>query len=222
MARIQRQLSNHIVILGFGTSGSEAARELRDRGISPKCIVVVEPSPARIAEAEELGFNVLQGDATRDELLTDIRVGDAQAILVSAGRDDSSILIVLTARHLAPKVPISVVIRNADNELLARQAGADTVINPVSFTGFLLAGSAQGAHTADYISDLATISGAVHLNERPILPEEVGHSIDDLTGRGRGLRIYRKGQPYGFWEEEAQNLQLGDLIVEVVPTVDRE
>lgn len=222
MARIQKQLSNHIVILGFGTSGSEAARELRERGIPPQSIVVVDPSPTRIAEAEESGFNVLQGDATRDELLTDIRVGDAQAILVSAGRDDSSILIVLTARHLAPNIPISVVIRNADNELLARQAGADTVINPISFTGFLLAGSAQGAHTADYIADLATISGAVHLNERPVAPEEIGQSIDHLSGRARGLRIYRNGTPFGFWEPEAQKLELGDLVVEVLPTVDHE
>ena len=60
----------------------------------------------------------------------------------------SSILIVLTVRHLAPKVPISVVVRAADNELLARQAGADNVINPVRFTGLLLAGSARGAHIA--------------------------------------------------------------------------
>ena len=43
-------------------------------------------------------------------------------MLVSAGRDDTSILMVLTVRHLAPGVPISVVVRADDNELLARQA----------------------------------------------------------------------------------------------------
>ena len=50
--------------------------------------------------------------------------------------------------------------RNEDNELLARQAGATTVINPVSFAGLLLAGSTDGAHIADYIADLASSSAA--------------------------------------------------------------
>src|SRR3546814_9756907 len=75
-------------------------------------------------------------------------------------------LIVLTVRHLAPRVPISVVIRTQDNELLARQAGANNVINPVSFTGLLLAGSAQGAHVADYMADLASVGGRVQLDRK--------------------------------------------------------
>ena len=123
---------------------------------------------------------------------------------------------VLTVRHLAPNVPISVVIRTQDNELLARQAGANNVINPVSFTGLLLAGSAQGAHVADYMADLASIGGRVQLRERPVAAEEIGRSIDQLATGGRGLRIYRAGKPYGFWEAEAQRLERGDAVVEVI------
>ena len=143
-------------------------------------------------------------------------------MLVSAGRDDTSILIVLTVRHLAPKVPISVVIRAQDNELLARQAGANNVINPVSFTGLLLAGSAQGAHVADYMADLASIGGRVQLRERPVAAEEVGRSLAQLASGGRGLRVYRAGTPYGFWEPQAQRLEHGDFIVEVVRCDDNE
>jgi hypothetical protein len=36
--------------------------------------------------------------------------------------------------------------------------------------------------------------------------------------RGLGVRIYRDGKPYGFWEPEAQALHPGDCIVEIVPT----
>ncbi|SNS80574.1 potassium channel family protein [Sphingopyxis indica] len=217
MARIQAKLTNHIVVLGFGISGSEAVKELIARGTDPADIVVIDPSNSRIAAAEEMGCNVLQGDASSDETLLDVRIAAAQTVLVSAGRDDTSILIVLTVRHLAPQVPISVVIRAQDNELLARQAGANNVINPVNFTGLLLAGSAQGAHVADYMADLASVTGKVQLNERPVHPEEVGKSLDALASGGRGLRIYRGGRPYGFWEAEAQNLKLGDLVVEVIP-----
>ena len=217
MARIQAKLTDHIVVLGFGVSGGEAVHELIARGTDPACIVVIDPSRQRIDAAEAMGCNVLEGDASSDETLLDVRIAQARSVLVSAGRDDTSILIVLTVRHLAPKVPISVVIRTQDNELLARQAGANDVINPVSFTGLLLAGSAQGAHIADYMADLASVSGKVQLNERPVRPEEIGKSIDELASGGRGLRIYRGGQPIGFWEAGAKSLQSGDILVEVIP-----
>src|SRR5690606_18731194 len=156
MARIQKQLSGHVVVLGYGVSGSEAVAELIARGADPHTIVVMDPSERRLQLAEELGCNVIVGDATRDDDLRAVRIDRAKSVLVSAGRDDSSILIVLTARHLAPDVPISVVVRAGDNEFLAHQAGADNVINPVRFTGLLLAGSAQGVHLADYLADLAS------------------------------------------------------------------
>ena len=222
MARIQAKLSNHIVVLGFGISGGEAVRELIARGTDPACIVVIDPSRGRVGAAEKLGCNVLEGDASSDETLLAVRIAEAQSVLVSAGRDDTSILIVLTVRHLAPDVPISVVIRTQDNELLARQAGASNVINPVSFTGLLLAGSAQGEHVADYMADLAGVGGRVQLRERPVSPEEIGRGLDALASGGRGLRVYRGGTPHGFWEPEAQRLEAGDMIVEVIRCEDSE
>ena len=144
MARIQEQLDDHVVVLGYGVSGSQSVGELIERGVDPHCIVVIDPSEERLADAEKLGVNVMAADATRDETLKSVRIDRAQSVLVSAGRDDTSILIVLTVRHLAPDVPISVVVRADDNELLARQAGANNVINPVRFTGLLLAGSVKG------------------------------------------------------------------------------
>jgi voltage-gated potassium channel len=222
MARIQKQLTGHIVVLGYGVSGSEAVAELIARGTDPECIVVMDPSEERLQLAGELGCNVIAADASRDENLQAVRIDRAATVLVSAGRDDASILIVLTVRHLAPKVPISVVVRAADNELLARQAGADNVINPVRFTGLLLAGSAQGSHIADYLADLASVSGRVQLIEREVLPEEIGRGLNDLATGGRGLRLYRNGGATGFWEDEAGALEAGDIVVEIRPTCELE
>ncbi|GMN03876.1 potassium channel family protein [Erythrobacter sp. MTPC3] len=218
MARIQEKLSNHVVVLGYGISGSQSVEELIERGTDARNIVVVDPSEERLREAEKLGVNVMAADATRDETLKAVRIEEAQTVLVSAGRDDTSILIVLTVRHLAPKVPISVVVRANDNELLARQAGANNVINPVRFTGLLLAGSAKGAHIAEYLSDLASVTGRVQLVERVVQEGECGGSIAELSTGGRGLRIYRNGRAIGYWEEECQSLQEGDVIVEIVAT----
>ena len=222
MGRIQEKLSGHVVVLGYGVSGSQSVRELIDRGVSPEQIVVVDPGEDRLAEAEKLGVNVLCADATRDDTLRAVRITNAQSVLVSAGRDDTSILIVLTVRHLAPDVPISVVVRAEDNEVLARQAGANNVINPVRFTGLLLAGSANGTYIADYLADLASVSGRVQLVQRVVTEAECGCSLDALQSGGRGLRVYRNGRAIGFWEDECERLQAGDVIVEIVPTTPSE
>ena len=221
MARLQRTLSNHIVVAGYGTSGSESVDELIARGAEASNIVVIDCEAETLERAEALGCAVLQGDATRDKTLSAIHIDRAKALIVSAGSDDTSILITLTARHLAPALRISVAVRNEDNELLARQAGATTVINPVSFAGLLLAGSTEGAHIADYIADLASSSGRVQLNEREVTAEECGKPLSAIA-KGLGVRVYRDGRPYGFWEPEAASLCSGDCIVEILPTATTE
>lgn len=221
MARVQKTLSGHIIVAGFGTSGSEAVDELIARGAKASEIVVIDCGLEALVRAEDLGCVILQADATRDKTLQAVHVERASAMIVSAGRDDTSILITLTARHLAPDIPISIAVRNEDNELLARQAGATTVINPVSFAGLLLAGSTHGTHIADYIADLASSSGRVQLQERAVRQEECGKPLSAIA-KGLGVRVYRGGRPFGFWEPEAALLCEGDTIVEILPTSVRE
>jgi voltage-gated potassium channel len=221
MSRIQASLTGHVVVAGFGTSGAEAVDELIARGTPASDIVVVDCTAEALERAESLGCAVVQADATRDKTLQAVRIAAARAMIVSAGGDDTSILITLTARHLAPELPISIAVRNEDNELLARQAGATTVINPVSFAGLLLAGSTQGLHISDYIADLASSNGRVKLSERTVTDEECGMPLTALA-KGIGVRIYRDGAPYGFWEPEAQALRTGDCIVEILPTAEKE
>jgi voltage-gated potassium channel len=221
MAQIQKRLTGHVVIAGYGTSGSETVAELIARGTDPSCIVVIDPDEEAIAGAEAAGCAVLHGDASRDKTLEAVRIAAARVMIISAGRDDASILICLTARHLAPELRISVAVRAEDNELLARQAGATTVINPVSFAGLLLAGSAHGPNIADYIADLASTHGRVRLAEREARPEEYGKPLSGIA-TGLGVRIYRDGQPIGYWEPACENLRAGDRIIEIVPSVGAE
>lgn len=221
MARIQKTLQNHIVVCGFGETGSEAVQELIARGTDPREIVVIDQDEEALAHAHQLGCTVMAGDATRDEFLEDVRIKTARSVIAASGRDDTSILVVLTVRHLAPHVPISVIIRAKDNELLARQAGASNVINPINFAGLLLAGSVQGEHIADYLTDLGSVTGRVALQERPVTPAEIGKPMSDIT-TGLGVRIYRDGRPFGFWEKETRSLEAGDQLVEIVPGQDPE
>jgi voltage-gated potassium channel len=216
MSVIQNRLHDHVVVAGYGISGQEAVRELIARGTDPAGIVVIDERETALAAAEACGVAILQGDATRNWVLEAARIDRARAVIVSAGRDDTSILIVLTARRLAEEVPISVVIRSDDNEALARQAGANTVINPASFAGLLLAGSTHGPHIADYMADLAAADGRVALHEREVKAEEIGKPLSAIT-TGIGLRVYRDGVAHGFWDDVARGLQAGDQLIEIVP-----
>jgi voltage-gated potassium channel len=215
MKLIQNRLHGHVVVAGYGTSGGEAVAELLRRGTKPEDIVVIDSRQQALESAEALGVNYLCGDASRNAVLEAATIARARAVVISAGRDDTSILIVLTARQLSPDATITVVIRSAENEDLARQAGANSVINPVSFAGLLVAGATQGSHLPEYMRDLATAEGRVALNERPASPDEIGQPLSAIA-TGVGVRIYRGDQCIGFWEEGAKVLQAGDTIIEIV------
>ena len=217
MKRIQRTLRDHIVVAGFGTKNNRAVRELLRLGADESDIVVIDPSEERLEKAKALGCTVLKGDATNDETLKAVHIERARLLIISAGRDDTSILVCLTARHLAPDVRISIAVNADDNEIPAKRAGADVVVNPLDFAGLLLATTHGGQHIADYLADLASRQGKVQLIERPVTAQEVGKSLSDIS-EGLGLRIIRDGTAYGFWRPQVEKLQPGDMMMEIVPT----
>ena len=218
MKRIQRTLRDHILVAGYGTKNSRAVQELIDLGAEPNDIVVIDTDEARLEKAKALGCTVLKADATRDETLRAVHVERAKLLIISAGRDDTSILICLTARHHAPNLRISVAVNAEDNEIPAKRAGADVVVNPLDFAGLLLATTHGGQHIADYLADLASREGKVQLIEREVRPDEVGRPLREICA-GLGLRIIRDGTAYGFWRPQVEKLQPGDLVMEIVPTV---
>ena len=218
MRRIQRSLRNHIVIIGYGIKNSRAVRELFELGAEPSNMVVVDSDEGRLQIAKSLGCTVLKADATREETLRAVSVDQAKLVIISAGRDDTSILVCLTTRHLAPDVRISLAVNHQDSEAPARLAGANVVVNPLDFAGLLLATTQAGEHIADYLADLATMGGRVRLIERNVRQDEIGKALKDLP-EGLGLRIIRDGTPYGFWRPQVQKLEAGDIIMEIIPTV---
>ncbi|GGZ24788.1 potassium channel family protein [Asticcacaulis endophyticus] len=218
---IRQGLNNHIIVYGYGATGEAAVTELLRQGVKPQEIVVVDQSPARIEAATERGVTGIEGDATMNAVQDAACIKTARAVIISTHRDDSTVLIVLSARQMNPHVSISAAVRAAENEDLMRQAGAGNVINPVSMGGHLLARASEGRHVVEYITDLASADGKVVLREREITAKEVGKSLDALT-TGKGVRICRHGKIYGYWEAETHALQAGDVIVEIARTHSHE
>jgi len=215
MRNIQRTLEDHIVLAGFGRSGQCALEELLAAGTDPATIVVIDPDQERVDLAKAAGVAAMREDSTRDEVQKAVQLDRARTLMVSCGRDDTSVLTVLTARHLAPSLRIAVAIRNFDNEAVARKAGADIVVNPVSFAGLLLASTSRSDHIADYLSDLATSEGRMKLRERTVAEREVGKLLSEVSG-GRALRIYRGSDILCPDDAEPPRVEAGDTIIEIV------
>lgn len=215
MDLVRHGLKGHVIICGYGRSGSAAVSELLARGHSPERIVVVDEDSSRLRLAEELGIATVEGDATHNKVLEIAKVTVASNIIVCPGRDDTAVLIILTCRRLAPHAGIAVSIAAIENELLARDAGASIIVNPVSFGGQLLAQCTAGPHVADYVTDLVTRGGRIELRERAVRPEEIGMSPRDVTG-SQIVRVYRADRAIEVTQTDAQHLLAGDWVIELI------
>jgi len=215
MGRLQKMLDGHTIVCGYGTTGTEVVAELLCDAISPEAIVVVDTDADRLFLASAQGLGTVLGDATHNAILEAAAVTRARAVIICPSRDDTAILIALTVRRLAPEAKSVISIRAAENEVLALDAGAAVIINPVNFAGRMLAGALRGTHVTEYVNDLITANGRVKLQERLVRPDEVGLSLRDLAD-GIGLRIHRGEQTLGVWDEGAKLLCEGDKIIEVV------
>jgi voltage-gated potassium channel len=218
MARIQRGLVDHVVVAGFGIKNRRAVEELLRLGTAARSIVVLDQDEEQLSCAEAYGCNVMRADATRDETLKAVHLERAKLLLISAVRDNTSISICLTSRHVAPNVRISIAVNEKDNEAIAHRAGADVVVNPLDFAGLLLATSKSGQHIAAYLADLASGAGKLPIFERPVYPHEIGRGLKDIEG-AVALRLIRDGEPFGFWRPQAAELKSGDVVMEIRPTV---
>ena len=71
-------------------------------------------------------------------------------------RDDTAVLVTLTAREIAPKAKIAAAIREADNAHLLRQSGADSVVVSSETAGRLLGIATTTPTVVEMIEDLLT------------------------------------------------------------------
>ncbi|MGB7405929.1 MAG: potassium channel family protein [Pacificimonas sp.] len=217
MRSVQKTLQSHIIVAGYGTTGSSAVHELMENGVKASNILVIDPSADALERAIGVGCTTLEGDATRNATLQMANIERAASFIASGGRDDTTALLVMSARQLNEELTISAIIKSEENEFLVKKAGADTVINPIALGGHLLARAAMGSHVTDYIQDLVVASGRVQLIERTVEIGEVGGPLTSCKG-GLAVRIIRGPRYIGFWEPEAQSIEEGDVIVEIVPT----
>jgi voltage-gated potassium channel len=132
IARIQ----DHIIICGAGRVGRRLAVEVAARNIP---VLIIEQDTAKAQWAIEQGFPVIIGDATSEVVLSQARLGHARGLASAVTSDAQNVYIVLTARGMAPKLPI--VTRASDEHAESKmvKAGANSVISPYAYAGLRMA-----------------------------------------------------------------------------------
>ncbi len=196
MRRMQAKLEDHVIVCGFGHSGACAAHELVVRGMDRKQILIVDVNRDVLEAAAEHGFIGILGNATQEETLKEAMLASARALFVCTNRDDTNVLVVLTARSLAPQIRIIARVEEAENEKLLRQSGADATILPSRVGGILMAGSLETTVLANYVMDLISATGRIVLVEREVRPEEIGLLPAELDVLA--VAVIRGGQEMGI------------------------
>jgi voltage-gated potassium channel len=216
--RWRKTVKDHTVVVGFGVKGRSAVRALIDQGTPPDQIVVVSTSASEVDEATALGTIGVIGDATREDVLRDAAVPEAQRIVVATDRDDTSVLVTLTARRLAPTATLVASARESQNSVVLRQSGADVVIPTSESAGRLLGLSIVSPVAGHLVEDLLEPREGLEIVERAITTSELGVSPESLQKhRDLVLAVVRNGEIHRFDQGTVTILQKGDRVVVVRP-----
>ncbi|MBB4982326.1 MULTISPECIES: potassium channel family protein [Streptomyces] len=212
--RWRSTLRDHTVIVGFGTKGRSAIQTLCATGLRKDQIVIVDPSTKVIETANADGFVGVIGDATRSDVLLRAEVQRARQIVIATQRDDTAVLVTLTARQLNKGAKIVAAVREEENAPLLRQSGADAVITSASAAGRLLGLSVLSPSAGTVMEDLIQQGSGLDLVERPVTKSEVGKSVRE-TG-DLVVSVLRGHRLLGYDDPAASPLQLMDRVITIV------
>jgi voltage-gated potassium channel len=200
--KIQRwrsRVRNHTVVIGYGTKGRTAVAAMVGDEVAPADIVVVDENATALERAKSAGLVTVHGDATKSEILRLASTQHAKSIIVATDDDASAVLVTLTARELAPNAKIIAAAREAENQHLLRQSGADSTVVSAETAGRLLGLATQTPSVVEMMEDLLTPSAGFALAEREVTPKEVGgsprHLTDLVLGVVRDGRLLRVDEP---------------------------
>jgi voltage-gated potassium channel len=212
--KIQRwrsRVRNHIVIVGYGTKGRTAAAAMIGDEVAPADIVVVDEDPVALEKAKSAGLVTVRGSATDSEVLRLASAQHARAIIVATNRDDAAVLVTLTARELAPNAKIIAAVREAENQHLLEQAGADSTVVTSETSGRLLGIAIQTPSVVEMMEDLLTPHAGFAIAEREVTPKEVGGSPRHLTDIVLG--VVRNGRLERVDDPEVDAIEPGDRLL---------
>lgn len=127
------KLNNHVIIVGYGRNGEQAAMELEEHNVPFVILDKRENVIARIRENPKLLY--IKGDATHEEILEQAGIQRARALIATTPNDADNVFVVLTARSMNPSLIIISRASELESQMKLKRAGATNIIMPERIGG---------------------------------------------------------------------------------------
>ncbi len=131
-----KELTGHVVVVGFGPAGRAVADRAYTAGTS---VVVLDLNPTSVLAARRMGMRAYVGDASNPDLLKLVHLPSAEALVLALPDHRLNVAILVEARQLAPKVKIIARSRYHRYYDLLEAAGADVIVDEEARAGDSLA-----------------------------------------------------------------------------------
>ncbi|GAB3268359.1 potassium channel family protein [Kineococcus gypseus] len=214
LARWRSRMREHVVVLGYGTKGRAAVRQLRLHGHPAAQLLVVDSDPRATADASTDGYLAVTGDATRAATFEAALVDRAARVVVALDRDDTAILATLAVRRLNPRVGVVAAARESEHAELLRESGASSVVVSSETAGRLLGMASDSPAAVAVVEDLVSFGNGLDLAERPVAPDEVGRAPGSLPVPV--LAVLRGGHAHRYTDPQVSELREGDRLLYVL------
>lgn len=159
MTNLIDRMENHIIVCGLDTLGRAVCRSLEEEG---RPFVGIDVDPEFVERAQNLGWVVLQGDATREETWRRLGLRRAHSVISTLISESDNVYIILLVREQSPDCFIVSTGESRSSENRLMKVGANRVITPYLIGGSQLAHSAIRPTALQFL-DLALKKGHIEL-----------------------------------------------------------
>ncbi|MGE0685440.1 MAG: cation:proton antiporter [Dehalococcoidia bacterium] len=116
----------HLIIAGYGRSGSNLARAVSGRNLP---FVVIDRDPYVVERARAAGLTCVLGDATQPLVLERARATEARTLAITFNDQPDGPLTVQAARRINPNIDITVRGGGPETHSMLRASGASAIID---------------------------------------------------------------------------------------------
>ncbi|MDA8175017.1 MAG: potassium channel protein [Nitrospiraceae bacterium] len=209
-----QNLRGHYIICGYGRMGRIISREFLANKVH---YAVIEK--ALLPEGVPAGLLVVQGDATKDEVLKEAGIERAAGLVSVLPTDAENLYVVLTAKGLNPALTVVARAGEEGSEQKLLRAGADRVISPYHIGGLRIAHTILKPAVVDFI-EFATSAGNIELQMEEINVKEgselAGKTLHE-SGVGRDLGVIivamKSGGEMRFNPTSRSMIKAGDVLI---------
>jgi len=154
--RMLSELTDHVIVCGFGRVGRHVAEELAAENVP---FIVIDMDEDRIAHAQKRGYLTIIGNAANETLLQKVRIERARAMVAAVDSDAENVFITLTARSLNPNIYIVARANYEDSEPKLLSAGANRTMMPYHISGKRIVTMLVRPSVADFLDEVVHAGG---------------------------------------------------------------